>query len=117
MLYNLHAFLPLGFSFFQAVDCINEDELFENDDQKIVKSLRVSCWLNGAAAFLKRNYFQEAIKQCSKVMYICNKINQLNNTIIELGWIGMCSNKIMIMHTLPKLGWTRNAFSFGWIIV
>lgn len=58
----------------KAVDCINEDELFENDDQKIVKSLRVSCWLNGAAAFLKRNYFQEAIKQCSKVLEVesCN---------------------------------------------
>lgn len=58
----------------KATDCINEDEHFEDDDQKIVKSLRVSCWLNGAAACLKRNYFQEAIKQCSKVLEVesCN---------------------------------------------
>lgn len=58
----------------KAIDFINEDEPFEDDDQKIVKSLRVSCWLNGAAACLKRNYFQEAIKQCSKVLEVesCN---------------------------------------------
>ncbi|XP_049392373.1 peptidyl-prolyl cis-trans isomerase FKBP62-like isoform X2 [Solanum stenotomum] len=58
----------------KVTDCINEDEHFEDDDQKIVKSLRVSCWLNGAAACLKRNYFQEAIKQCSKVLEVesCN---------------------------------------------
>lgn len=58
----------------KATDCINEDEHFEDDDQKIVKSLRVSCWLNGAAACLKQSYFQEAIKQCCKVLEIesCN---------------------------------------------
>ncbi|PHU20675.1 70 kDa peptidyl-prolyl isomerase [Capsicum chinense] len=58
----------------KAIDCINEDEPFEDDDQKIVKSLKVACWLNGAAACLKRNYFQEAIKQCSKVLKVesCN---------------------------------------------
>lgn len=54
----------------KAIDCINEDEPFEDDDQKIVKSLRVSCWLNGAAACLKWNYFQEAINQCSKVLEV-----------------------------------------------
>lgn len=65
----------LVFSFLvQATDCINEDEHFEDDDQKIVKSLRVSCWLNGAAACLKQSYFQEAIKQCCKVKYMHNKI-------------------------------------------
>ncbi|KAK4352207.1 hypothetical protein RND71_027725 [Anisodus tanguticus] len=58
----------------KAVDCINEDEPFEDDDQRVVKSLRVSCWLNGAACCLKRNDFQEAIKQCSKVLEVesCN---------------------------------------------
>lgn len=58
----------------KAIDCVNEDEPFKDDDQKIVKSLRVACWLNGAAACLKRNYFQEAIKQCSKVLEVesCN---------------------------------------------
>ncbi|CAN4092175.1 unnamed protein product [Withania somnifera] len=58
----------------KAIDCINEDEAFEDDDQKTVKSLRVACWLNGAAACLKRNYFKEAIKQCSKVLEVesCN---------------------------------------------
>ncbi|XP_016455639.1 peptidyl-prolyl cis-trans isomerase FKBP62 isoform X2 [Nicotiana tabacum] len=58
----------------KAVDYINEDGTFEDDDQRLVKSLRVSCWLNGAACCLKQNDFQEAIKQCSKVLEIesCN---------------------------------------------
>ncbi|XP_059279446.1 peptidyl-prolyl cis-trans isomerase FKBP62-like isoform X1 [Lycium ferocissimum] len=58
----------------KAVDYINEDEPFEDDDQRIVKSFRVSCWLNSAACCLKRNEFQEAIKHCSKVLEVesCN---------------------------------------------
>ncbi|XP_060199316.1 peptidyl-prolyl cis-trans isomerase FKBP62-like isoform X1 [Lycium barbarum] len=58
----------------KAVDYINEDEPFEDDDQRIVKSLRLSCWLNSAACCLKRNEFQEAIKHCSKVLEVesCN---------------------------------------------
>ncbi|OIT29292.1 PREDICTED: peptidyl-prolyl cis-trans isomerase FKBP62-like [Nicotiana attenuata] len=58
----------------KAVDYINEDGTFEDDDRRLVKSLRVSCWLNGAACCLKQNDFQEAIKHCSKVLEIesCN---------------------------------------------
>ncbi|XP_009613898.1 peptidyl-prolyl cis-trans isomerase FKBP62-like isoform X2 [Nicotiana tomentosiformis] len=58
----------------KAVDYINEDGTFEDDDQRLVKSLRVSCWLNGAACCLKQNDFQEAFKLCSKVLEIesCN---------------------------------------------
>lgn len=71
-LYYLYAFFFWIF-FIQAVDYINEDRTFEDDDQRLVKSLRVSCWLNGAACCLKQNDFQEAIKLCSKVMYLGNR--------------------------------------------
>nr|GEW06799.1 70 kDa peptidyl-prolyl isomerase-like [Tanacetum cinerariifolium] len=52
----------------RAVDYVNEDGVFGDDDQKLIKSLRVSCWLNGAACSLKLNDYQEAIKLCSKVL-------------------------------------------------
>lgn len=52
----------------KAVDYVNEDGVFGDDDQKLIKSLRVSCWLNGAACSLKLNDYQEAIKLCSKVL-------------------------------------------------
>ncbi|GJU36651.1 70 kDa peptidyl-prolyl isomerase-like protein [Tanacetum coccineum] len=53
---------------FKSVDYVNEDGVFGDDDQKLIKSLRVSCWLNGAACSLKLNDYQEAIKLCSKVL-------------------------------------------------
>lgn len=52
----------------KAVDYVSEEGMFGDDDQKLVKSLRVSCWLNGAACSLKLNDYQEAIKLCSKVL-------------------------------------------------
>ncbi|KAM7520923.1 hypothetical protein LguiB_019885 [Lonicera macranthoides] len=52
----------------KAADYVGEDGSFEDKDQKLVKSLRVSCWLNGAACSLKLNDFQGAIKLCSKVL-------------------------------------------------
>lgn len=54
----------------KAVDYVSEDGPFGDDDQKLIKSLRVSCWLNGAACCLKLDDFEEAIKQCSMVLDI-----------------------------------------------
>ncbi|GFZ10158.1 tetratricopeptide repeat (TPR)-like superfamily protein [Actinidia rufa] len=54
--------------FVKAADYVSEDATFGDDDQKLVKALRVSCWLNGAACSLKLNDFHEAIKLCSKVL-------------------------------------------------
>jgi FK506-binding protein 4/5 len=53
--------------FSQAADYISEDESFGNDEEKLAKQLRVSCWLNRAACSLKLNDFQGAIKLCSQV--------------------------------------------------
>ncbi|XP_052189220.1 70 kDa peptidyl-prolyl isomerase-like isoform X2 [Diospyros lotus] len=50
----------------KAADYVSEDASFGQDVQKLVKALRVSCWLNGAACSLKLNDFTEAIKLCSK---------------------------------------------------
>ena len=52
---------------YQAVDYISEDGCFGDGDHKVVKALRVSCWLNGAACCLKLNNFNGAIELCSKV--------------------------------------------------
>ncbi|WOL03081.1 70 kDa peptidyl-prolyl isomerase-like isoform X1 [Canna indica] len=46
----------------------NGDGTFEDDEEKIVKSLRVSCWLNSAACCLKLKDFQGAIRLCSQVL-------------------------------------------------
>ncbi|XP_065881979.1 70 kDa peptidyl-prolyl isomerase-like isoform X2 [Euphorbia lathyris] len=54
----------------KAADYVVEEGSFGDDEQKLVKSLSGSCWLNGAACSLKLNDFQEAIKLCSKVLDI-----------------------------------------------
>lgn len=54
--------------YYQAADCVSEDGSFVDDEQKLVKSLRVSCWLNSAACCLKLKDYQGAIELCSKVI-------------------------------------------------
>ncbi|KAL0432594.1 UNVERIFIED_CONTAM: peptidyl-prolyl isomerase [Sesamum latifolium] len=58
----------------KAADYVGEDGSLADDDEKVVKSLRVSCWLNGAACSLKLNNFGEAINLCSKILDVesCN---------------------------------------------
>ncbi|XP_020547891.1 70 kDa peptidyl-prolyl isomerase isoform X2 [Sesamum indicum] len=58
----------------KAADYVGEDGYLTGDDEKVVKSLRVSCWLNGAACSLKLNNFGEAINLCSKILDVesCN---------------------------------------------
>lgn len=55
----------------QAADCVSEEVSFGDDELKLAKPLRVSCWLNGAACSLKLNDHQGAITLCSKV--ICGR--------------------------------------------
>ena len=50
------------------MEYISEEVQFGDDELKLAKALRVSCWLNGAACSLKLNDFHEAIKLCSKVI-------------------------------------------------
>ncbi|KAJ8641324.1 hypothetical protein MRB53_018018 [Persea americana] len=52
----------------KAAEYVSEDRYYEDDEEKAVKPLRVSCWLNHAACSLKLNDFHEAIKLCSKVL-------------------------------------------------
>lgn len=53
--------------YYQAADYVSECGIFGDGDHKVVKTLQVSCWLNGAACCLKLNNFRGAIKLCSKV--------------------------------------------------
>ncbi|KAK6116041.1 hypothetical protein DH2020_008310 [Rehmannia glutinosa] len=50
----------------QAVDYVSQDGTYSDEDEKILKSLRVSCWLNGASCCVKLNNFGEAINLCSR---------------------------------------------------
>ncbi|GAU27351.1 hypothetical protein TSUD_05770 [Trifolium subterraneum] len=52
----------------KAADFVSEDGSFGDDEQKLAKSLRISCWLNGAACCLKLNDFPGAIKLCTQVL-------------------------------------------------
>ncbi|KAJ4701592.1 Peptidylprolyl isomerase [Melia azedarach] len=57
-----------GKKYDKAAEYMSEDGTFGDDEEKLAKSLRVSCWLNGAACSLKLNDYQEAIKLCSNVL-------------------------------------------------
>ncbi|CAI9303094.1 unnamed protein product [Lactuca saligna] len=52
----------------KAVDYVSEEGQFGDYDEKVVKSLRVSCWSNAAACSLKLNDHKNAIILCSKVL-------------------------------------------------
>ncbi|GER31106.1 peptidyl-prolyl cis-trans isomerase FKBP62 [Striga asiatica] len=58
----------------KAVDYASQDGNFTDEDEKILKPLRVSCWLNCAACCLKQNNFVQTISLCSKILDIesCN---------------------------------------------
>ncbi|XP_052623386.1 peptidyl-prolyl cis-trans isomerase FKBP62 isoform X3 [Lactuca sativa] len=47
---------------------VSEEGRFRDYDEKVVKSLRVSCWLNVVACGLKLNDHKNAIILCSKVL-------------------------------------------------
>ncbi|KAI3409041.1 Peptidylprolyl isomerase [Psidium guajava] len=68
LLFKAGKFRQAGKKYDKAADYVSEDDSFEDDEQKLVKALRVACWLNAAACSLKLNDFQEAIKLSSKVL-------------------------------------------------
>ncbi|XP_074589402.1 peptidyl-prolyl cis-trans isomerase FKBP62-like isoform X2 [Curcuma longa] len=53
----------------KALKYIDGDGTFEDNEEKLVKSLRVSLWLNSAACCLKLKDFQRAIQLCSQALY------------------------------------------------
>ncbi|XP_023763720.1 peptidyl-prolyl cis-trans isomerase FKBP62 [Lactuca sativa] len=53
-----------------AIDYVSEEGRFGDYDEKAVKSLRVSCWLNAVACGLKLDDHKNAIILCSKVLDI-----------------------------------------------
>ncbi|KAL2529503.1 Peptidyl-prolyl cis-trans isomerase FKBP62 [Forsythia ovata] len=73
-LFKIGKYQRAGKKYDKAAEYVSEDVVFTDDDQKLVKTLRLSCWLNGAACSLKLNDFQEVIKLCSKVLDVesCN---------------------------------------------
>ncbi|XP_039140546.1 70 kDa peptidyl-prolyl isomerase-like [Dioscorea cayenensis subsp. rotundata] len=67
-LYKIGKFKRASKKYEKAVSYINEDEPLESGEEKLVKSLRITCWLNHAACCLKLNNFLEAVNLCSKVL-------------------------------------------------
>lgn len=106
---------------YQAADYVSEELSFGDDEQKLAKTLRVSCWLNGAACSLKLNDFQGAVKLCSRV--ICQ--NYKRHLSLEYSWILMsnhcispfsftlCTTQSLYLYMLFKFG--DSSLSIGFI--
>ncbi|KAL6637777.1 hypothetical protein ACP70R_025349 [Stipagrostis hirtigluma subsp. patula] len=73
-LFKIGKFQRAAKKYCKALNYINESEEYEDGVDKLVKTLRISCWLNHAACCLKLNEFSQAISLCSKVLEIesCN---------------------------------------------
>ncbi|KAL5988266.1 hypothetical protein ACLOJK_036029 [Asimina triloba] len=67
-LFKIGKYMQAARRYVKATEYVPEDRFYEDDEQKLVKSVRVSCWLNHAACCLRLNDFREAIKLCSKVL-------------------------------------------------
>ncbi|KAJ6404965.1 hypothetical protein OIU84_013024 [Salix udensis] len=70
LLFKSGKYLRAGKKYDKAASYVGEEEVFGDDEQKLVTALRVTCWLNKAACSLKLNDFKGAIKLCSKVLDI-----------------------------------------------
>ncbi|GAB4852367.1 hypothetical protein Ancab_016559 [Ancistrocladus abbreviatus] len=70
LLFKWEKYQRAGRKYDKAADYISEEGTFWDEEQKLAKALRVSCWLNGAACSLKLKDYKEAIKLCSKVLDI-----------------------------------------------
>ncbi|KAJ6822804.1 70 kDa peptidyl-prolyl isomerase-like [Iris pallida] len=101
-LYKFGKFLRAAKRCDKAVNYVNDDGPFENGEEKLFKSLRVSCWLNHAACCLKLKDFQETIKLCSKVLdiEICNvkALYRRAQAYMEAG--DLCSAKLDVQKAL-----------------
>ncbi|OEL34485.1 Peptidyl-prolyl cis-trans isomerase FKBP62 [Dichanthelium oligosanthes] len=74
VLFKIGKFQRAAKKYSKALNYINEDGNFEDEIEKLMKILRVSCWLNHATCCLKLKDFARAISLCSKVLEIesCN---------------------------------------------
>lgn len=70
LLFKSGKYLRAGKKYDKAASYVGEEEIFGDDEQKLVTAMRVTCWVNKAACSLKLNDFQGAIKLCSKVLGI-----------------------------------------------
>uniref|UniRef100_A0A6N2MGL0 peptidylprolyl isomerase n=2 Tax=Salix viminalis TaxID=40686 RepID=A0A6N2MGL0_SALVM len=70
LLFKSGKYLRAGKKYDKAASYVGEEEVFGDDEQKLVTALRVTCWLNKAACSLKLNDFKGAINLCSKVLDI-----------------------------------------------
>lgn len=73
-LFKIGRFQRAAKKYSKALNYVNEDVQFEDAVEALVKTLRVSCWLNHAACCFKLKDFCQAINLCSKVLEIesCN---------------------------------------------
>ncbi|KAG7585289.1 FKBP-type peptidyl-prolyl cis-trans isomerase domain [Arabidopsis thaliana x Arabidopsis arenosa] len=69
LLYKNQKYQRAAKKYSKAAECI-ENGKFEGDEEKQVKALRVSCFLNGAACSLKLKNFLETTILCSEVLDI-----------------------------------------------
>ncbi|RLN16059.1 peptidyl-prolyl cis-trans isomerase FKBP62-like [Panicum miliaceum] len=67
-LFKIGKFQRAAKKYNKALNYINEDGQFEDEVEKLMKTVRVSCWLNHAACCLKLKDFAQAISLCSKVL-------------------------------------------------
>ncbi|KAJ6939737.1 70 kDa peptidyl-prolyl isomerase-like isoform X1 [Populus alba x Populus x berolinensis] len=77
LLFKSGKYLRAGKKYDKAASYVGEEEVFGDDEQKLVTAMRVTCWLNKAACSLKLNDFQGAIKLCSKVRCIQESSRQM----------------------------------------
>ncbi|KAG2535511.1 hypothetical protein PVAP13_9NG119600 [Panicum virgatum] len=73
-LFKIGKFQRAAKKYSKALSYINEDGHVEDEVEKLVKTVRISCWLNHAVCCLKLKDFAQAISLCSMVLEIesCN---------------------------------------------
>ncbi|XP_072973113.1 peptidyl-prolyl cis-trans isomerase FKBP62-like isoform X2 [Typha angustifolia] len=73
-LYKIGKFQRAAKKYDKAVNYVSDNEPFEGGEERLAKTLRVSCWLNHAACCLKLKDFHETIRFCSMVLDVefCN---------------------------------------------
>ncbi|XP_006857116.2 peptidyl-prolyl cis-trans isomerase FKBP62 [Amborella trichopoda] len=70
VLYKIGKYTRAAKKYDKAMDYVREDDSFEDNQMKLVKALKVSCWLNNGACSLKLDEYKGAINLCSKVLNV-----------------------------------------------
>ncbi|KAL6215387.1 hypothetical protein ACLB2K_014818 [Fragaria x ananassa] len=109
LLFKMGKYHRAGKKYEKAADYVSEDGIFGDDELKLAKPLRVSCWLNGAACNLKLNDFQEALKLCSKVLDVefhnVKALYRRAQAYMELSDLFSASRKLW--RLIPRTGRSR----------